>query len=79
MRPKPLVLAILDGWGIAPKSDGNAIRRAETPNIDRFVREYPAMTLYASSNEVGLSFALKTDKEEFTMGCTKVAVREDGT
>lgn len=56
MRPKPLVLAILDGWGIAPKSDGNAIRRAATPNIDRFVREYPAMTLYASSNEVGLSF-----------------------
>lgn len=30
-------------------------------------------------NEVGLSFALKTDEKEFTMGCTKVAVREDGT
>ena len=56
MPPKPTVLAILDGWGIAPDDPGNAIVQANTPNIKRFVREYPAMTLYASSNEVGLSF-----------------------
>ena len=56
MRPKPLVLAILDGWGVAPDHKGNAIARAKTPNMDRFIREYPAMTLYASGNEVGLSF-----------------------
>ncbi len=54
-RPKPTVLAILDGWGIAQDTDGNAITRAETPNIDRFTREYPVMTLYASGNEVGLN------------------------
>jgi len=53
-RPKPTVLAILDGWGIAQDTDGNAITRAETPNIDKFTREYPVMTLYASGNEVGL-------------------------
>lgn len=51
-----LVLAILDGWGIAPDADGNAITRAKTPNMDRFLREYPAMTLHASGNEVGLQF-----------------------
>ncbi len=51
---KPLVLAILDGWGVAPDGKGNAITRAKTPNFDKFVREYPAMTLYASGNEVGL-------------------------
>jgi len=56
MRPKPLVLAICDGWGVAPDSDGNAIVRADTPNYDRFIKEYPAMTLYASGNEVGLQF-----------------------
>ena len=56
MRPKPVVLAILDGWGIAPDAEGNAITRASTPNMDRFIREFPAMTLYASGNEVGLSF-----------------------
>lgn len=55
-RPKPLVLAILDGWGVAPDNEGNAITRANTPNMDRFVREYPAMTLYASGNEVGLQY-----------------------
>jgi len=56
MRPKPVVLAVLDGWGVAPDAEGNAITRANTPNMDRFVREFPAMTLYASGNEVGLSF-----------------------
>jgi 2,3-bisphosphoglycerate-independent phosphoglycerate mutase len=53
-RPKPTVLAILDGWGIAQDTDGNAIARANTPTIDTFTREYPVMTLYASGNEVGL-------------------------
>ncbi len=56
MRPKPVVLAVMDGWGVAPDSEGNAITRAKTPNYDKFVREYPAMTLYASGNEVGLQF-----------------------
>lgn len=55
-RPKPLVLAICDGWGVAPDAEGNAIAQARTPNYDRFISEYPAMTLYASGNEVGLQF-----------------------
>ena len=55
-RPKPLVLAILDGWGVAQDNDGNAITRAKTPNVDKFTAEYPVMTLYASGNEVGLNF-----------------------
>lgn len=55
-RPKPLVLAILDGWGIAPDTRGNAIAKAKTPRMDRFIREYPTMTLSASGNEVGLLY-----------------------
>lgn len=55
-RPKPLVLAILDGWGIAPAHPGNAINRAQLPVMQKFAREYPVMTLAASGNEVGLSF-----------------------
>ncbi|KKW42950.1 MAG: 2,3-bisphosphoglycerate-independent phosphoglycerate mutase [Candidatus Magasanikbacteria bacterium GW2011_GWA2_56_11] len=55
-RPKPLVLAILDGWGVAPEHEGNAITRAKLPNFARFIKDYPAMTLYASGTEVGLSF-----------------------
>ena len=51
-----MVLAILDGWGVAPDSSGNAIIKADAPNFNRFIKEYPAMTLYASGTEVGLSF-----------------------
>jgi len=54
MRPKPLVLAICDGWGVAPDGEGNAITRANTSNFDKFIREFPVMTLYASGPEVGL-------------------------
>lgn len=56
MRSKPVVLAIIDGWGVAPDSEGNAITRAKTPNYDKFTKEYPTMTLFASGNEVGLQF-----------------------
>jgi 2,3-bisphosphoglycerate-independent phosphoglycerate mutase len=53
---KPAVLMILDGFGIAPDSDGNAITRANTPVFDRLIRTYPTMTLRASGEEVGLSW-----------------------
>lgn len=52
----PYVLIVIDGFGVAPDSEGNAITRADTPNFDRFIRTYPAMTLRASGEEVGLSF-----------------------
>jgi 2,3-bisphosphoglycerate-independent phosphoglycerate mutase len=55
-RPKPVVLAILDGWGVASKSEGNAVALAKTPNIDKFIATYPVMTLRASGDEVGLSW-----------------------
>lgn len=53
--PKPVVLAILDGWGVAPESEGNAITNAKTPNFDKLVDSYPAMTLSASGEAVGLA------------------------
>ena len=56
MRPRPLVLAICDGWGVAPDADGNAITRAQTPSYSAFIREYPVMTLFAAGTEVGLQF-----------------------
>ncbi len=54
MRPKPALLIILDGWGIAPPSRGNAISLARTPVIDQLVKTYPVMTLQASGEAVGL-------------------------
>src|SRR5690554_4133365 len=48
------MLMILDGWGISPEKRGNAILRANTPNFDRLMREYPNTTLEASGLGVGL-------------------------
>jgi len=53
---KPVVLVILDGWGVAPPSDGNGVSLAKTPNFDRYVASYPAITLLASGEAVGLSW-----------------------
>ncbi len=53
---RPVVLIINDGWGVAPDNDGNAISRAKLPNYHEYLKDYPAMTLYASGNEVGLLF-----------------------
>lgn len=53
---RPVVLIILDGWGIAPKGPGNAITLAKTPTLDSLCKSYPVSTLQASGAEVGLSF-----------------------
>ena len=53
---KPLVLMILDGWGLSECCDPrvNAISQAKTPNFDRIWREYPNMGLKAYGEKVGL-------------------------
>ncbi len=50
----PLVLLILDGWGIAPDWGGNAISIASTDNFDYLWRTFPHTTLCASGECVGL-------------------------
>lgn len=52
--PKPMVLLILDGWGIGPNNAGNAIMRAQTPNIDNYQLSFPHTQLGASGEYVGL-------------------------
>ncbi|MEI8220894.1 MAG: 2,3-bisphosphoglycerate-independent phosphoglycerate mutase, partial [bacterium] len=51
---RPVVLIILDGWGIAPAGDGNAITLADTPNLDRLAAEGLTTVLDASGLAVGL-------------------------
>lgn len=55
-RPKPVVLVILDGWGIAPESAGNAISQAKTSNLDKYCQGYFCTTLQASGEAVGLPY-----------------------
>ena len=53
-EPKPVLLAILDGWGAAPASDTNAVHMARTPNMDRWQASCPATTILAHNGAVGL-------------------------
>ena len=52
--PKFVLLAILDGWGIAAPGPGNAISQTEIPNMNRFMASYPHTQLGASGESVGL-------------------------
>src|SRR5438477_5807862 len=54
MRPKPLVLVILDGWGYRAETKANAIALARKPNYDRLLREYPNTLIHTSGKYVGL-------------------------
>ncbi|RUM40185.1 MAG: 2,3-bisphosphoglycerate-independent phosphoglycerate mutase [Desulfobulbus sp.] len=50
----PLLLAILDGWGVADDGPSNAVFLADTPNMDRWQKRYPHTTLIAHNGMVGL-------------------------
>src|SRR3981189_3808879 len=54
MRPKPLVLIILDGWGYRAETKANAIALARKPTYERLLREYPNTLLQTSGPYVGL-------------------------
>ena len=60
---RPVVLVILDGWGVAPPTDGNAATQANLPNFKKFIKNYPAMTILASGNEVGLQWGQMGNSE----------------
>jgi 2,3-bisphosphoglycerate-independent phosphoglycerate mutase len=51
---KPLVLTILDGWGFAPSTEGNAIAAARKPTYDLLLRQYPNTLVQTSGPSVGL-------------------------
>ena len=51
---KLVLLAILDGWGIAPDGPGNAISLSNKPNMNRFYASFPKSQLLASGESVGL-------------------------
>ncbi|MBR2044398.1 MAG: 2,3-bisphosphoglycerate-independent phosphoglycerate mutase [Clostridia bacterium] len=51
---KPVVLCIMDGFGIRDVKDGNAILNAKTPNLTKLFKENPFTTIGASGLDVGL-------------------------
>ena len=53
-RPKPVVLTILDGWGIGPSEVANAPALADTPTMDRLMADCPHATLITHGPDAGL-------------------------
>ncbi len=53
-KTKPVLLVVLDGWGIRSERDANAIAIAGTPNVDALVREFPSTVIETSGLSVGL-------------------------
>ena len=53
-KVKPVLLVVLDGWGIRAEREANAIAIAGTPNMDALVREFPSTALETSGLAVGL-------------------------
>ncbi|WP_127836290.1 2,3-bisphosphoglycerate-independent phosphoglycerate mutase [Clostridium prolinivorans] len=54
MSKKPVMLMILDGFGISDKVDGNAVAAANKPNYDKYFSTYPHTEIGASGMDVGL-------------------------
>ncbi len=54
MNKTPTTLIIMDGFGLTDRTEGNAVKAAKTPVLDRFFAEYAHTTLSASGLDVGL-------------------------
>ncbi len=51
---RPVVLCILDGWGLNPSAEANAVAQAATPNFDSLMANVPGATLMTCGEDVGL-------------------------
>ncbi|EKC57903.1 2,3-bisphosphoglycerate-independent phosphoglycerate mutase [human gut metagenome] len=54
MKDKLTMLMILDGFGINENEQGNAVKLANTPNIDKLMKTCPTTRIFASGMSVGL-------------------------
>ena len=54
MDRKPIMLMILDGFGINENEKGNAVKLANTPNIDKLMKTWPTTQIHTSGLAVGL-------------------------
>ena len=76
---KPVLLCILDGWGIGDEADSNnAIARAKTPNYKRFLATYPHSQLETSGLAVGLPLGQMGNSEvgHMTIGAGRVIFQD---
>lgn len=74
MPYKPVVLVILDGWGEGRAEEGNAIKHAIKPTIDKLDRYYPLTLIQASGSSVGLPWGESGNSEvgHITLGTGRI-------
>lgn len=74
----PVVLCILDGWGVRPDAPDNAITQAHTPVWSTLTQKWPLTTLKASGKAVGLPEGQMGNSEvgHMTMGAGRVILQD---
>lgn len=78
MSKKPTVLMILDGYGLNNRIDGNAIKQANIPVMDKIQAKYPFVKGYASGLDVGLPDGQMGNSEvgHLNMGAGRIVYQE---
>lgn len=74
----PVVLLILDGWGISGETRGNAILNAKTPTYNNMLARFPNSRLDASGEAVGLPKGLMGNSEvgHLTIGAGRTVIQK---
>lgn len=75
---KPLILVILDGFGLSPITEGNAVYQAKTPFLDWAISAAPKAMLHASGSEVGLDWGEMGNSEvgHLNLGTGRIVMQD---
>jgi 2,3-bisphosphoglycerate-independent phosphoglycerate mutase len=78
LRPKPVMLVVLDGWGWREDPADNAVRQARTPNFDRLWESCPHALLRTSGEDVGLPAGQMGNSEvgHLNLGAGRVVMQD---
>jgi 2,3-bisphosphoglycerate-independent phosphoglycerate mutase len=77
-KVKPVLLVVLDGWGLRAEREANAIAVAGTPCMDALVREFPSTQLLTSGLSVGLPEGQMGNSEvgHTNLGCGRIVYQD---
>ena len=75
---KPIILCIMDGWGISNETNHNAIKMGNTPVFDELLRKYPNGVMQASGAHVGLPPGQMGNSEvgHMNLGAGRIVVQD---
>ena len=78
MDKKKVLLIVRDGWGMAKADKFNAVDNARTPNMRRYLREYPNTVLEPAGEAVGLPKGYQGSSEvgHLNMGAGRIVIQE---